>query len=82
LCRKEKGTPYEQYRATRLKRTRPLEIKQSAQNELDALDDAPFSHRDRKILALADTPGPQHVKAKGVQGPVAPSGSVIGACYT
>lgn len=33
-----------------------LEIKQSAQKELDALDDARFARIDRKILALADDP--------------------------
>jgi mRNA interferase RelE/StbE len=33
-----------------------LEIKQSAQKELDALDDALFTRTDRKILALADNP--------------------------
>jgi mRNA interferase RelE/StbE len=35
-----------------------LDIKQSAQKELDALDDALFSRIDRKILALAETPRP------------------------
>ena len=35
-----------------------LEIKQSAQKELDALDDAMFPRIDRKILALADHPRP------------------------
>ena len=35
-----------------------LEIKQSAQKELDAVDDALFSRMDRKILALADNPRP------------------------
>ncbi len=35
-----------------------LQIKQSAQRELDALDDALFGRIDRKILALADTPRP------------------------
>jgi mRNA interferase RelE/StbE len=33
-----------------------LEIKQSAQRELDALDDALFARIDRKILALAESP--------------------------
>jgi mRNA interferase RelE/StbE len=33
-----------------------LEIKRSAQKELDALDDALFTRIDRKILALADDP--------------------------
>jgi len=33
-----------------------LEIKQSAQKELDALDDALFTRIDRRILALADNP--------------------------
>ena len=33
-----------------------LEIKPSAQKELDALDDALFTRTDRKILALADNP--------------------------
>jgi len=35
-----------------------LQIKQAAQRELDALDDALFARIDRKILALADTPRP------------------------
>lgn len=39
-----------------------LDIKQSAQKELDALDDALFSRIDRKILALADTPRPAGCK--------------------
>ena len=39
-----------------------LEIKQSAQKELDALDDALFSRIDRKILALAGTPRPAGCK--------------------
>ena len=39
-----------------------LEIKQSAQKELDALDDALFKRIDRKILALADTPRPAGCK--------------------
>ena len=59
--RKEKAIPYGEYRATRLKRTArvvkySLEIKQSAQKELDALDDAVFGRMDRKILTLADNP--------------------------
>lgn len=33
-----------------------LEIKQSAQKELDALDDAVFIRVDRKILTLAGDP--------------------------
>ena len=33
-----------------------LDIKQSAQKELDALDDTLFTRIDRKILALADNP--------------------------
>jgi mRNA interferase RelE/StbE len=33
-----------------------LEIKQSAQKELDALDDTLFTRIDRKILALAGSP--------------------------
>ena len=39
-----------------------LEIKQSAQKELDALDDAPFARMDRKILALAGNPRPAGCK--------------------
>ena len=39
-----------------------LEIKQSAQKELDALDDALFPRIDRKILALADNPRPSGCK--------------------
>lgn len=35
-----------------------IEIKRSAQKELDALDDALFIRIDRKILALADDPRP------------------------
>jgi mRNA interferase RelE/StbE len=39
-----------------------LEIRQSAQRELDALDDALFTRIDRKILALADNPRPPGCK--------------------
>jgi mRNA interferase RelE/StbE len=39
-----------------------LEIKQSAQKELDALDDALFTRIDRKILALSDNPRPTGCK--------------------
>lgn len=39
-----------------------LEIKHSAQRELDALDDAVFKRIDRKILALADNPRPPGCK--------------------
>jgi mRNA interferase RelE/StbE len=39
-----------------------LEIKQSAQRELDALDDALFTRIDRKILALAANPRPAGCK--------------------
>ena len=39
-----------------------LEIKQSAQKELDALDDALFSRVDRKIQALAEAPRPAGCK--------------------
>jgi mRNA interferase RelE/StbE len=39
-----------------------LDIKQSAQKELDALDDVLFSRIDRKILALAETPRPAGCK--------------------
>ena len=35
-----------------------LEIKQSAQKELDALDDRLFARIDKKILSLADNPRP------------------------
>jgi mRNA interferase RelE/StbE len=43
-----------------------LEIKQSAQKELNALDDAVFPRIDRKILALADNPrSPGCRKLKG-----------------
>jgi mRNA interferase RelE/StbE len=38
--------------------TYSIEIKQSAQKELDAFDDALFNRIDRKILALADNPRP------------------------
>ena len=39
-----------------------LDIKQSAQKELDALDDTLFARLDRKILALADNPRPAGCK--------------------
>ena len=39
-----------------------LEIKQSAQRELDALDETLFIRIDRKILALADNPRPAGCK--------------------
>ena len=39
-----------------------LEIKHSAQKELDALDDALFNRIDRKILALAGDPRPAGCK--------------------
>jgi mRNA interferase RelE/StbE len=39
-----------------------LAIKQSAQKELDALDDAVFTRVDRKIIALADNPRPAGCK--------------------
>ena len=39
-----------------------LEIKHSAQKELDVLDDALFARIDRKILALAETPRPSGCK--------------------
>jgi mRNA interferase RelE/StbE len=39
-----------------------LEIKQSAQKELDALDDVLFTRIDRKILALADNARPAGCK--------------------
>jgi mRNA interferase RelE/StbE len=39
-----------------------LDIKQSAQKELNALDDILFSRIDRKILALADNPRPAGCK--------------------
>jgi mRNA interferase RelE/StbE len=39
-----------------------LEIKQSAQKELDALDETLFTRVDRKILALADNPRPAGCK--------------------
>jgi len=39
-----------------------LEIKLSAQKELDALDDTLFSRVDRKILSLADNPRPAGCK--------------------
>ena len=39
-----------------------LQIKQSAQRELDALDDPLFNRIDRKILALADIPRPTGCK--------------------
>jgi mRNA interferase RelE/StbE len=39
-----------------------LEIKQSAQKELDALDDTIFTRIDRKILALEGNPRPAGCK--------------------
>jgi mRNA interferase RelE/StbE len=39
-----------------------LEIKRSAQKELDALDETQFSRIDRRILALADDPRPAGCK--------------------
>jgi len=39
-----------------------LGIKQSAQKELDALDDALFSRIDRRILALVSNPRPTGCK--------------------
>jgi len=39
-----------------------LEIKQSPQKELDALEDTLFTRIDRKILALADNPRPAGCK--------------------
>ena len=39
-----------------------LEVKLSAQKELNALDDALFSRVDRKILLLADNPRPAGCK--------------------
>jgi mRNA interferase RelE/StbE len=39
-----------------------LEVKPSAQKELDALDDVAFTRIDRKILALADNPRPAGCK--------------------
>ena len=39
-----------------------LEIKQSAQRELDLLDESVFSRIDRKILRLADNPRPPGCK--------------------
>lgn len=39
-----------------------LDIKHSAQKELDALDDVVFARVDRKILGLADNPRPAACK--------------------
>ena len=39
-----------------------LEIKHSAQRELDSLDESVFTRIDRKILALADNPRPAGCK--------------------
>ena len=39
-----------------------LEIKHSAQKELDSLDDAVFRRVDRRILALGDNPRPAGCK--------------------
>jgi hypothetical protein len=52
-----------------------LEIKRSAQKELDALDETLFTRIDRKILALADNPRPAGCKKlKGLQRSSAHSG--------
>jgi mRNA-degrading endonuclease RelE of RelBE toxin-antitoxin system len=39
-----------------------LDIKRSAQKELDVRDDSVFSRIDRRILSLADDPGPAGCK--------------------
>ncbi len=39
-----------------------LEIKLSAQKELDALDNALFARIDRKLMTLADNPRPEGCK--------------------
>jgi mRNA interferase RelE/StbE len=39
-----------------------LDIKHSAQRELDSLDDSVFTRIDRKILALAENPRPSGCK--------------------
>jgi mRNA interferase RelE/StbE len=39
-----------------------IEIKHTAQKELDAFDDALFARVDQKILALADNPRPSGCK--------------------
>jgi mRNA interferase RelE/StbE len=39
-----------------------LEVKASAQKELDSLDDALFTRIDRRILALAEDPRPAGCK--------------------
>ena len=39
-----------------------LEIKKSAQKELDALDDSVFRRVDRRIMTLADNPRPAGCK--------------------
>jgi len=44
-----------------------LEVKRSAQKELDALGDPLFTRIDRKILALADNPRPAGCKLKCYQ---------------
>lgn len=45
-----------------------LELKQSAQKELDALDDALFGRIDKRILALVNDPRPKGCKKlKGYQ---------------
>jgi mRNA-degrading endonuclease RelE of RelBE toxin-antitoxin system len=57
-----------------------LEIKQSAQKELDALDNTVFKRIDRRILALADNPRPEGcIKLKGFRDSGA-FGWVTGAC--
>jgi hypothetical protein len=40
-----------------------LEIKQSAQKELDALEDALFTRIDRKFWRWRTVPGPQDAKS-------------------
>jgi mRNA-degrading endonuclease RelE of RelBE toxin-antitoxin system len=51
-----------------------LEIKQSAQKELDALDDTVFRRIDRKMVALADNPRAHRMEeAQGLKRSVAHS---------
>jgi mRNA-degrading endonuclease RelE of RelBE toxin-antitoxin system len=59
-----------------------IEIKRSAQKELDGLDDAVFNRVDRKLLALAEDPGhpvPRSCKATKTFGAFA---SAIGVSST
>jgi hypothetical protein len=59
-----------------------LDVKASAQKELDALDDVVFARIGRKIMTLTENPRPSGCKnSKAIRTP-GESESVIGAWYT